>query len=89
MMRVRLRHVKDKTILVRATKIALLVGTALTLVNYYGSILLGTLSVGEEIQIIITYLVPFSVATYVAAAQSNHIRMRTGRQEVQRVGSGG
>lgn len=50
-------------------KTALFVGTVLALINHYQDIFAWKLSNSELIQIGLSYLVPFLVATYAAAKQ--------------------
>ena len=64
---------KDPNIMRRAAKVALVVGTILALINHYDVIYTGVLTSTQVLQIIITYLVPFSVATYSAARHAERI----------------
>lgn len=54
----------QKNILMRAIKVALVVGTILMLINYGDVILSNDLSITEVIKITLTYLVPYCVSTY-------------------------
>lgn len=54
----------SRPVLITATKVALIVGTLLGLINHGPDIFANTLSDGQKIQIIVTYLVPYSVSTY-------------------------
>ena len=47
-----------------ALKVSLLVGTILMLINHSPALLSGSLSVGNSLQIFLTYLVPYAVSTY-------------------------
>lgn len=53
----------------RSTKVSIVVGTVLALINHGDSILGGTLTVQGVARIVLTYLVPFSVSTW-ASVQS-------------------
>lgn len=59
-----------REVLVRSAKIALVVGTVLALVNHGDSLLGGTVTGREVVQMAISYVVPFCVATWSAAAQA-------------------
>ena len=50
-----------------ALRIALLVGTILALINHGESLIEGTLSQSNYLQIALTYLVPYCVSTYSSA----------------------
>ena len=54
----------SKTIAKRSLKVSLLVGTFLTVINQHHAILNGDWSVFLFGQILLTYMVPFCVATY-------------------------
>lgn len=54
----------EKTVLKRSLKVMLVVGTILTIINYGDHIVTGTLEPKHTFKIFLTYLVPFSVATY-------------------------
>lgn len=54
----------QKTILLRAIKIALIVGTILMIINHGDVMLSDGLSIKEYTKIILTYLVPYCVSTY-------------------------
>jgi hypothetical protein len=58
------RYVAERDTLVRSLKTALVVGTVLGLLNHYPALLARSLPPAEAVQIVLTYLVPFSVATY-------------------------
>ncbi len=48
----------------RAVRVALLVGTILALINHGNKLLAGVVDGTTMIQIVLTYLVPFSVSTW-------------------------
>ncbi|SMF00407.1 hypothetical protein SAMN02745866_00036 [Alteromonadaceae bacterium Bs31] len=50
----------------RSIKIALLVGTLLAAINYGDKILTGSMLATDWIKLILTYFVPYAVATYSA-----------------------
>ncbi|MEL7092504.1 MAG: nitrate/nitrite transporter NrtS [Pseudomonadota bacterium] len=50
----------------RAAKISLIVGTILAIINHLPAALSGQLSMLSAVQIVITYAVPYSVATWSA-----------------------
>ncbi len=54
----------QKNILMRAIKVALVVGSILMLINHGDLILSNGLSIKEFIKITLTYLVPYCVSTY-------------------------
>jgi hypothetical protein len=56
----------SRTVVVRAIKVALLVGTILALVNHGDKLLSMSLSSGDWFKVILTYLVPYGVSTYSA-----------------------
>jgi len=58
------KHAKRRDCINNSIKAALLVGTILALINHYDGIFMGTLDATEIFQILLTYLVPYSVATY-------------------------
>ena len=55
---------RQKTVVKRASKIALIVGTVLAAINHGDTILSGTLTFGGLIKIIATFGVPYCVSTY-------------------------
>jgi hypothetical protein len=54
----------QKNILIRAIKVALVVGSILMLINHGDVILSNGLSIKELTKITLTYLVPYCVSTY-------------------------
>ena len=54
----------QKNILMRAIKVALVVGSILMIINHGDVILSNGLSIKEFIKITLTYLVPYCVSTY-------------------------
>ena len=76
-----IRHAIAKASLFRSIKIALVVGTILALINHYGSIFHGTLTWANIFQIVLTYFVPFGVATYSAAMQAREDESKTSQRK--------
>ena len=58
----------QKQIVVRSLKISVVVGTILVLINHVDVLINGQLGGLIFIKIMLTYLVPYSVATYAAVA---------------------
>ncbi len=63
-LRAYLDYVLERDTVIRSIKTALVVGTVLGLINHYPAILAWSVPPQELFQIVLTYLVPFSVATY-------------------------
>jgi cell shape-determining protein MreD len=75
-----LKHACDRVCVLRSLKVAVVVGTILGAVNHYDAILSGTFSATTLVQIGITYLVPFCVATFGSAMQARHIELNSDRE---------
>lgn len=56
----------SKEVVIRAIKVAFIVGTALAFINHGGKILNMSVSVQDCLKIIFTYLVPYGVSTWSA-----------------------
>jgi hypothetical protein len=54
----------QKTVYVRAIKVALVVGTILVLINHGDTLLQGAFAAKTLFQMALTYLVPYAVSTY-------------------------
>jgi len=67
------RHSVNPHILFTSVKTALLVGTVLALINHFEAIVNWNLTRVQQAKIAVTYLVPFSVATYAAAAHARRL----------------
>jgi hypothetical protein len=67
-------HAKSPTLIGRALKMALGVGSLLVLINYGDKLLAGTLAARDGIKIAITYCVPFCVSLFSAASALASIR---------------
>ena len=64
------KHANEKTCVLRSLKVALFVGTVLAFINHYDAILSGSLSSVELVKVLVTYAVPYSVATFGSASQA-------------------
>ncbi len=53
-----------KEVVFMALKMSLIVGSILALINHGDALIEGTLTLGNVCQIILTFLVPYSVSTY-------------------------
>jgi hypothetical protein len=74
-MKLFLKYAKQRVCILRSLKVALLVGTVLAFLNHYDSIFSGTANTTTFFQIIITYAVPYSVATFGSAMQARHMEL--------------
>ena len=70
-----LKYATERVCVTRSLKIALIVGTVLAFINHYESILSGTVNATAFLQIIITYAVPYTVATFGSAMQARHMKL--------------
>jgi hypothetical protein len=66
-------HCKNAQILKTSIRTALVVGTVLGFINHFDGIIKLSLTSTEIFQIAITYLVPFSVATYSGARHAQFL----------------
>ena len=74
-MRLFLKHATDPVCVKRAIKVSLIVGTVLGIINHYDAIFYTGLTRTDLIQMGLTYLVPYSVATFGSAMQARHIEL--------------
>lgn len=74
-MKLFLKYAKQRVCIIRSLKVALIVGTVLAFLNHYDSIFSGTVNSVITFQIIITYAVPYSVATFGSAMQARHMEL--------------
>lgn len=58
----------SKAVVLRALKVALLVGTMLALINHSEKLITMSLSSQDLLKIVLTYLVPYGVSTWSAVA---------------------
>ena len=85
-----LRHAVDRACVLRSLKVALVVGTLLALINHYDTLFSGTWTTQEVVQILLTYLVPYGVATFGAAMQALHLeRQKASKGREETSGCGG
>lgn len=75
-MRLFLKHAADRVCVYRSVKVALVVGTILALINHLDRILSGSLNATNILQILLTYLVPYSVSTYGSAMQARYLELQ-------------
>lgn len=71
-MRLFIKHAFDPICVRRAVRVALIVGTVLALINHFDAIYHGNLSLTNIIQILTTYLIPYTVATHGSAMHARH-----------------
>jgi hypothetical protein len=57
-----------RDIVIRSTKVALVVGSILGVINHGDAMLAGTLDVTRWLKIALTYVVPYAVSTYAAVS---------------------
>ncbi len=74
-MKLYLKYAKSRVIFIRSIKVALLVGTILAIINHADAILSGNFNTTNTIQILLTYLVPYFVATYGSVEQARHFEL--------------
>ena len=79
-MKLFLKHATDRVCIYRSVKVALVVGTILALINHPDRILSGSLSATNIFQILLTYLVPYSVSTYGSAMQARYLELQQSRK---------
>jgi len=80
------KHALERVCVVRAAKTSLVVGTVLALINHSDKLVHGTLTRTNVVQILVTYLVPYSVATFGSAMQARHMELEQLRKKA---GAGG
>lgn len=62
------RHALSSSVLRRAIRVSLSIGSLLMLINYGDQLLAGTLTARDVLKIALTYCVPFCVSTWSAAS---------------------
>ena len=67
----------SKPVISRAIKVALIVGTALNLINQGDNLLLLNLEQLSILKIVFTYIVPYTVTTYTATAMNLEFKLGT------------
>ncbi len=75
-MNISFKLVFSKQVVQTALKLSIIVGTILGLINHGQDIFALTLSRGQIIQIMVTYLVPYSVSTYSSVSSIMQIKKR-------------
>ena len=75
-MKLFLKYATDKVCVYRSVKVALIVGSVIGLINHYDALFYGTLTTRRIFQILLTFLVPYSVATYGSAMQARYIELQ-------------
>ena len=68
-------YAAERRCVLRSLKVALVVGTVLALINHYQTIFSGSLGVTGLVQILLTYAVPYSVATFGSASQAVQMQL--------------
>lgn len=71
-MKIFIKHCIEKKNLKRALTMSLIVGTILGAINHYDMFLSGEFISRRVIQLLITYLVPFTVSLYSSAMTGRH-----------------
>ena len=56
----------SRNVLMRALRVSLLVGTVLGIINHGDAVLNGTFDLNNALKVLLTYFVPYAVATYSA-----------------------
>lgn len=67
----------DLTVVKRAGKIALIVGTLIALINHGDRIVTGSMQAGDWLKCALTFLVPYGVSTY-SSVMAVRERLRLG-----------
>lgn len=88
-LRIFARYAGERACVLRSIEVALVVGTVLALINHYQSVLAGSVGTVELLQILVTYLVPYSVATFGAASQGLRMELQGMRGAASVLGLGG
>lgn len=71
----------DRTVVRRALRIALVVGSVLAMINQGDRVMTGQIDMGVLTKIILTYFVPYSVSTYSSYLAVRDNLQRTASQE--------
>ena len=71
----------NKLVVKRATRIALIVGTILAIINHGDRLLFGDMTMGAAFKIVLTYFVPYSVSTYSAVQSIRERQLIEGRRD--------
>ena len=83
-LRILVRYAGERACVQSSMQVALVVGTVLALINHYHALFSGSIGSLELLQVVITYLVPYSVATFGAASQGlrTELELRSGTAEL-------
>ena len=83
-MRLFSRYATSRVCVLRALKVALVVGTVLAVINHYDAILARTLGATTILKMLVTYAVPYSVSTFSSAMQGIHMELHDQKTELKR-----
>jgi len=72
----------QRSVRVRAFRVAALVGTLLAIINHADAIISGPLPAAAWLKIVLTYLVPYGVSTYASVQAIRQLRADGERQPV-------
>jgi hypothetical protein len=61
-----------RDVVLRATRVALLVGTILALINHGDRLMYGGLEANDYLKIVLTYFVPYCVSTFASVQTVRH-----------------
>ena len=70
----RLTMACDRTVCLRASKIALIVGTLLAVINHADAIVAGDVTWATAIKVLPTYVVPYGVSTFSSVGAIRQVR---------------
>lgn len=72
----------ERSVVMRAARIALIVGIVLAIINHADSILIGAVTGSVILKIILTFLVPYCVSTYSSVlAVRDNVQMLKAQQD--------
>jgi len=72
-----------RQVVLNAVRVSLIVGSALALINHGDSLLSGSISSTQTIKILLTYMVPYGVATYSAVRAIQSSEQNTATKQVK------
>ena len=87
-LRIFAKYARERACVLRSLKVALIVGTVLALINHYDAIISGSLGTTGQLQILLTFAVPYSVATFGSASQGLQMELADRGAPAQLVKSG-
>ena len=88
-LRIFVRYAGERACVLRSLKVALFVGTVLAFINHYDAILARSLGATGLLQILLTYAVPYSVATFGSASQGLQTELEARPRSALKRGSEG